>query len=82
MHSCCLDVVDRYRTQIFSSVANMSSGWCTVESDPGVFSELLSSVGVKGVYCEEIWSLEDRESIEALKPIYGLVFLFKYKTGV
>jgi ubiquitin carboxyl-terminal hydrolase L5 len=33
------------------------------------------------VYCEEIWSLEDRESIEALKPIYGLVFLFKYKTG-
>lgn len=54
--------------------------WCTIESDPGVFSELLSSIGVKDVYCEEIWSLEDAAAIDLLRPIYGLVFLFKYKS--
>lgn len=54
--------------------------WCTIESDPGVFSELLASIGVKDVYCEEIWSLEDRDAIDRLRPIFGLVFLFKYKS--
>jgi len=56
--------------------------WCTIESDPGVFTSLLEKLECPHVELTELWSL-DADSLAVLQSetteVYGLIFLFEYK---
>mmetsp|Transcript_40594 Transcript_40594/g.83036 ORF Transcript_40594/g.83036 Transcript_40594/m.83036 type:complete len:366 (-) Transcript_40594:416-1513(-) len=55
----------------------MTAGWSTIESDPGVFTQLSQDLGIRGTQVEEIVTMEDSE-FASLAPIYGFIFLFKW----
>ena len=62
----------------------LSGGWCTIESDPGVFTNLVESFGVIRANFADLW-YSDKGYIQYLvynyRDIYGLVFLFKWQAS-
>jgi len=51
---------------------------CVKQSDPGVFTELISAIGVEDVEVTEIYSLDESEQVQESSS-YGLIFLFKWR---
>lgn len=52
----------------------MSQEWCTIESDPGLFTELIGDFGARGLQVDEIFDLS-----QEVPESHGLIFLFKWR---
>jgi len=52
--------------------------FAVIESDPGVFTNLVRTLGVRGLQVVELYDIEPWAS-DHLHPIYGLVFCFLWK---
>lgn len=57
--------------------------WCTIESDPGVFTELVETLGVEDVEFREVFSLQSPELLAQTVgddgTVHSFVFLFKWR---
>ncbi|KAL3470187.1 ubiquitin carboxyl-terminal hydrolase [Aspergillus californicus] len=55
------------------------NGFCEVESEPAIFNVILREFGVTGVKVQEVISLDDEILALLNKPVYGLIFLFRWR---
>ena len=56
--------------------------WCTIESDPGMFTNRVESFVVGGSEFSELWYLNDYSIcsiVSNYKDVYGLVLLFTWQ---
>ncbi|KAI4142180.1 MAG: hypothetical protein L6R39_005058 [Caloplaca ligustica] len=54
-------------------------GFCEIESDPAFFNVMLRDFGVRAVRVQEVVSLEPDMLACLPRPVYGLIFLFRWR---
>ncbi|KAJ5857597.1 hypothetical protein N7455_008491 [Penicillium solitum] len=55
------------------------NGFCEIESEPALFNVMLRDFGVKGVKIQEVVSLDEEMMALLDNPVYGLIFLFRWR---
>ncbi|KAJ5288479.1 hypothetical protein N7478_001509 [Penicillium angulare] len=55
------------------------NGFCEIESEPALFNVMLREFGVKGAKVQEVISLDEEMMAFLHQPIYGLIFLFRWR---
>ncbi|TVY43866.1 Ubiquitin carboxyl-terminal hydrolase isozyme L5 [Lachnellula occidentalis] len=55
------------------------TGWVELESDPALFNFILRENGVEDARVQEVLSLDTEMLAELPQPIYGFIFLFRYR---
>ncbi|RDW87196.1 ubiquitin C-terminal hydrolase 37 [Aspergillus mulundensis] len=55
------------------------NGFCELESEPAIFNVMLREFGVTGVQVQEVLSLEEKYLDTLNKPVYGIIFLFRWR---
>ncbi|KAK6523972.1 hypothetical protein TWF281_001929 [Arthrobotrys megalospora] len=53
-------------------------GWCTIESEPAIFNQILRDAGAPSIRVVELYSL-DEGTLDELDPIIGLIFLCRWR---
>ncbi|KAJ5110752.1 hypothetical protein N7532_001287 [Penicillium argentinense] len=72
----CSDEICQSATHLEKTSWN---GFCEIESEPALFNVMLREFGVRGVKVQEVVSLEEEMMVFLNKPIYGLIFLFRWR---
>ncbi|KAF3893539.1 Ubiquitin carboxyl-terminal hydrolase [Trichophyton interdigitale] len=66
-------------TPLTSEERDSWNGFCEIENEPALFNAILKDIGVKGVKVQEVVSLDEEMLAFLPKPIYGLIFLFRWR---
>ncbi|KAJ9359498.1 ubiquitin carboxyl-terminal hydrolase [Paecilomyces variotii] len=64
---------------ISDEVKDRWNGFCEIESEPALFSVMLREFGVSGIKVQEVISLDEEIIASLHKPVYGLIFLFRWR---
>ncbi|KAF2752011.1 cysteine proteinase [Sporormia fimetaria CBS 119925] len=56
------------------------AGWCEIESDPAYISAMIRMMHVRDLTVQQVYSIDTDSLLSLPQPVYGLIFLFRYRT--
>ncbi|PYH63915.1 ubiquitin C-terminal hydrolase 37 [Aspergillus vadensis CBS 113365] len=74
-----IECLDGYYSPASKFEQDSWNGFCELDSEPAIFNVMLREFGVKGIKIQEVLSLDEEMMAFLNKPIYGLIFLFRWR---